>query len=170
MQPRACMLSACTLSTAMFVGTAAMAADLPKEGPFSGQYFAFGTAKATPVGKVRLISVFDENGLTLATGLWDHSTWHCWGSADFTNGAGQGRGNCVSTDPAGDQILGSFEDEKHTPDQKNVRGAYTILMGTGKYVGISGRGMFVEHGNEFRPTAEGSYVSYTTFEGSYKLP
>jgi hypothetical protein len=47
MQQRTSILSAFTLSAAMAVGTAAMAADLPKEGTFSGTYSGFGTAKVT---------------------------------------------------------------------------------------------------------------------------
>ena len=50
MQPRTCILSAFTLSTAMFFGVAAMAADLPKEGTYSGTYSSVGTVKATAVG------------------------------------------------------------------------------------------------------------------------
>jgi hypothetical protein len=38
MQPRTCMRSAFALSAAMFLGTAAMAADLPKEGTYGGSY------------------------------------------------------------------------------------------------------------------------------------
>jgi hypothetical protein len=51
MQRRPSMLSAFTLSTAMFFGTVAMAADLPKEGTFSCTYYGFGTSKATKVGE-----------------------------------------------------------------------------------------------------------------------
>jgi hypothetical protein len=43
-------------------------------------------------------------------------------------------------------------------------------MGTGKYKGISGGWTNVIQGNEFRPTAEGTYPSYVTFQASYKLP
>ena len=56
MQPRTC-LSAFTLSTAMTFGAAAIAADLPKEGTFSGTYAGAGTfLKTYPVGKERSLS------------------------------------------------------------------------------------------------------------------
>jgi hypothetical protein len=144
-----------------------------QEGQYSGTYSAFGTAKATTIGKERLLTVWDENGVGLATkanGFLDHATWHCWGLGDFTNGMGQGHGYCVGTDPAGDQVVGTVADEKHTMDQKNVTGTFTFTMGTGKYAGVTGSGTFVEHGNEFRPTAEGTYPSNTTYQGSYKIP
>jgi hypothetical protein len=67
------MLSAFTLSAAMFFGIVAMAADLPKEGTFSCTYYGFGTSKATKVGEERLLVVFDENGLTLSNGFLDLS-------------------------------------------------------------------------------------------------
>jgi hypothetical protein len=46
-----------------------MAADLPKEGTFSGTYSAVGTTKAIPIGKERILLTFDENGLSEGEGL-----------------------------------------------------------------------------------------------------
>ena len=170
MQPRTCMLSAFTLSTAMAFGAAAMAGDLPKEGTFSGTYSGFGTNKAIQIGKDRLVDAWDQNGLTVGNGLFDHATWHCFGLYDLANGMGQAHGYCVGTDTAGDQVVGTVADEKHTMDQKNVKGTFTFTMGTGKYAGITGSGTFEEHGNDFRATAEGPYASYSTYQGTYKLP
>jgi hypothetical protein len=51
MQSHTCILSAFTLGTAMALGVAALVADLPKEGTFSGSYSSVGTAKAIPIGK-----------------------------------------------------------------------------------------------------------------------
>jgi hypothetical protein len=153
----------------MAFGIAAIAAELPKEGPYNGTYSAYGTFKATPIGKERLLTVWDENGLSLTNGFQDHMTWHCWGLGDFTNGTGQGHGYCVGTDPAGDQLVGAIADEKHRMDQKNVSGTFTFTSGTGKYAGVTGVGTLVEHGNDFGATAQGTYVNYLTFEGSYKL-
>jgi hypothetical protein len=65
------------LSAAMFLGSAAMAADLPKEGTFSFTYFGAGSFKATPVGKERVLLAWDENALSVGNGLFDHMTWHC---------------------------------------------------------------------------------------------
>ena len=62
-------LSAITLGAAMLFGAAATAADLPKEGKVSGSYYSVGTAKATPIGKERLLVALDETGLQLSNGL-----------------------------------------------------------------------------------------------------
>jgi hypothetical protein len=83
---------------------------------------------------------------------------------------GQNQGNCVGIDPAGDQVVFSLGDEKHSPDQKAVNGTFTYTGGSGKYAGISGGGTFVSHSGEFRPAAEGTYLQYVTFQGSYKIP
>jgi hypothetical protein len=171
MRLRTCMLSAFTLSTAMSLGIAAMAADMPKEGTYSGTYSAFGTAKATPIGKERLLLVFDENGLSLSNGFQDHMTWHCWGMGDYTNGVGQDQGYCVATDPAGDQLVQTFVSAKHSLDQKSFGVSVTSSGGTGKYTGISGsEPNDVCHSGEFKPATEGTYLTYCTFQGSYKLP
>jgi hypothetical protein len=141
-----------------------------KEGTFSGTYSAYGTYKATPIGKERGLSTFDDNGLSLTNGFEDHMTWHCWGMGDLTNGAAQNHGYCVGTDPAGDQLVFDFSDEKHALDQKAWKGSATFTTGTGKYAGVSGGIAHVLHGNDFRPAAEGTYFQYATFDGHYKLP
>ena len=169
MQPRTCMLSAFTLSTAMFFGTA-VAADLPKEGTWTATYSAFGMAKATPVGKERLLLTYDDNGLTVGDGLLNHMTWHCWGLGDYTSGTGQDHGNCVGTDPAGDQIAIDWNIGKHPMDQKLVNGSFTLTTGTGKYAGITGSATFADDGNEFKPATDGTYFAHNTNKGSYKLP
>jgi hypothetical protein len=142
-----------------------------KEGTFSGGYYSYGTAKATSVGEERLLVTWDENGLQLTDGFVDHTTLHCWGVEDYTNGSGQGHGYCVGVDPSGDQF--SFNvgpDEKHTPGQKSWKGSSIFTTGTGKYRGIIGGSDYVVHSNEFRPMADGTYVNYVTFQGHYKLP
>jgi hypothetical protein len=71
MQSRTCIMSAFTLSISVAFGAAAMAADLPKEGTFSGTYSAVTTVKAIPIGKERVFLTFDENGLSVGEGLFN---------------------------------------------------------------------------------------------------
>jgi hypothetical protein len=171
MQPRTRLFSAFTLSTAMAFGAAAMAADLPKEGTFSGTYSSAGTYKAHPVGKERVLAVYDENGLTVGNGLLDHMTWHCDVLGDLMNGTVQWNGYCVLTDPAGDQIAANVaSDGKYAADAKSFSGKTTFTTGTGKYVGISGGVTAALHAPEFRTAGEGTYVQYGNLQGSYKLP
>jgi hypothetical protein len=92
MQPHT--LSALTLTSAMVFGVAAMAADLPKEGTFSGAYTGWGTAKATQIGKERLLVSTDQTGVTLTNGFTDHVVWRCWGTNDAVKGMAQWSGYC----------------------------------------------------------------------------
>jgi hypothetical protein len=105
MQLRTCVLSVFILSTAMAFGVAAMATDLPKEGTFSGTYSGFGTFKATPVGKERVVAVWDANAITVGKGIWDHVSWHGSGQDNITSGISHVRGYFVGTDPDGDSIV-----------------------------------------------------------------
>ena len=134
---RACF-SVFTLSAAMAFAAATMAADLPKEGTYSGTYSAFGTAKVTSIGKERvLLTISDENGMSLTNGFGDHVTWHCWGLGDYTNRVGQDSGYCVATDPSGDQFVDNWSDTKHELGGK-VKGTDVFGSGTRKYTGITG--------------------------------
>ena len=156
---------------AMTLGASAMAADLPKEDKFSVMLSGAGAAKVTAIGKERLLIAWDENDLTVGTGIFDHVTWHCFGLYEVMNAMAQAQGYCVVTDPAGDQIVGNIViDGKPAADAKSYSVTGTITTGTGKYAGISGGWTFVVHGPEFRTATEGTYVTYGPLQGSYRLP
>jgi hypothetical protein len=158
------------LATTIIVGLGQPAPGQVQEGTMSGSFAAFGTVKATATGKERLLLALDENGLSVSNGYLDHMTWHCSGLADFINGAGQAQGFCAGQDSAGDQVVFNWESEKYVPDQKVVRGTLNWTGGTGKYAGIRGDGTYVDYSGEFRPLADGTVVSYLTFEGNYRTP
>ena len=99
MQPH--MLYAAVMGAGMLLGSAAVAADPPKEGRYSYTYSGAGSYKATAVGKERLLLAWDENGLSVGNGLFDRMTWHCWGTGDAANGVGHFRGYCVGDRPRG---------------------------------------------------------------------
>jgi hypothetical protein len=155
MQPRTCILSAFTLSTAMFFGIAAMAADLPKEGKYSGTYSSVGTVKATAVGKERVLIAFDEYGLSLGKGITDRMRWHCSGLIDLVSGIGQAHGHCATTDPDGDQIAVNFDADKFSPGANTNSVVAKLTTSTGKYAGISGGHTYIPHPDVFQ-SAEGS--------------
>jgi hypothetical protein len=171
MESRNSLLPAAALMMAALFAYATDAAAQAKEGTWKGTYAAVGTSKATAIGKDRLLLVFDENGLvtTNGGGIFDHTTWHCWGLGDFTNGVGDNHGYCVGTDPTGDQAVLNFASEKHPLDQKITKGSFTLTGGTGKYAGITGTASFTDDGAMFK-TTEGTYVAHNTTEGTYKLP
>lgn len=170
MKSRKSMRSAAALMLAAAIAFSPVVAAQGKEGKWSGTYSAFGTSKAIEIGKDKLLTVFDENGLSVSDGMFDHMTWHCWGLADFTNGMGQGHGYCVGTDTAGDQVALNFESEKHSLTDKSVKGSFTLTTGTGKYAGITGSATYVNDGNMFRPAEKGTYFNHNTNQGTYKLP
>ena len=61
-------------------------------------------------------------------------------------------------------------DPDHTAQDTSWKGSATFISGTGKFAGVTGNVSYVNHGHEFRPLAEGTYVNYVTLDGSYKLP
>ena len=97
-------------------------------------------------------------------------TWHCWGTGEYTNGAGQERGYCAGIDTSGDQIIDIGVVDKHAPDAKTFTGTDTWSGGTGNYAGISGGGKFACHPGDFKPATQGTYFLHCTVEWSYKLP
>ncbi len=170
MQSKIFMLCAVALVLAAALTFGEKASAQAKEGTYSGTYAAFGTFKATKIGKSRLLTVFDENGLSTANGMFDRTTWHCWGLGDFTDRVGRNRGYCVGTDPAGDEVVLRIVSEKMSLDEKRQKGSLTLSGGTGKYAGITGIGTYVDDGNMFRPSRKGTYVVHAAFEGKYQLP
>ena len=122
------MLSAFTLSTGMVCATAAIAADLPKQGTFSGTYFASGTYKLTSIGKERYLSAWDENGLSIGNGFLDHLTWHCWGLYDAEKGMAQSQGYCVGLIPTEIRSLAMLGPTAGTPQTRKAPGAWLRLQ------------------------------------------
>jgi hypothetical protein len=170
MQQATCILAGFTLITAVALSATTMAADLPKEGTFSGITANTGTYKAYPVGKERVLITWDENSLTVGKGFFDRMTWHCFGLSDIVSGMQQGQGRCIGTDPAGDQIALEADVKPHAADAKTYEATTTFTTGTGKYAGISGGATLVLHGPEFRTATEGTSVQYGEIQAKYKLP
>jgi hypothetical protein len=111
-----------------------------------------------------------RNGLQLTDGFLDHTTLHCWGLEDYTNGSGQGHGYCVGVDPAGDQF--SFNlgpDEKHAPKELG-RARPRSPPEPGNFAGsLVVQSMWFTAMNSGQ-WPRGTYVNYVTFQGHYKLP
>jgi hypothetical protein len=170
MQSRTRIMSAFTLSISMALGAGAMAADLQKEGTFSGTYSAVGTVKAIPIGKERVLLTFDENGLSVGERLLNHRTWYCWGLGNSSNGMGLAHGYCVGTDPTGDQVAINFADEKQSLEQKIVPGSFKLTTGTWKYAGITGSATYEGDESALRSPEGAPNFDHNTHHGSYKLP
>ncbi len=171
MQQRRCILAGCALITVTSFGAAAMAADLPREGTFSGTYAGGGTFRTYPVGKERVLGTFEANSFTIGKGFLDHMTWHCVGTMSIITGAGHFNGYCVVTDPTGDQIVADIASDGIYPtNSKSIPAKGAFTTGTGKYARISGTLTNLLHDPEFRAAEEGILTLYGDFQANYKLP
>jgi hypothetical protein len=103
------------------------------------------------------------------TGLYDRMTLHCWGIYENVKGKPKNSGYCVGTDVDGDQVAGNFSSE-FAADAKTNNGTFTIMGGTGKYVGITGSNTYVADTSEFRTGSDRTYAGFSVFQGTYKLP
>jgi hypothetical protein len=157
-----------TMGVIFGFAVSAMAADLAKEGAYTGTYSAIGTYKTIKIGD-RSLTTADEMGVQVTNGVADHMTFHCWGTSETANGESIDSGYCVASDPSGDLIEGKYANDKHKQGQP-FKGSFSMVAGTGKFSGISGTCPNEHHGSEFRPVVEGTYVSYVTFDCHYKLP
>jgi hypothetical protein len=117
-----------------------------------------------------VLVTWDENGLNVGNGFFDHMTFHCFGLVDNASGMEQAQGYCVETDPAGDQIVLHVVTDKHVTSAKSYGVTGTFTAGTGKYTGISGGWTADAHGPQFKTAAEGTYVQYAEVQANYKLP
>jgi hypothetical protein len=158
----------------MLAAALAFAPGMPaqaKEGTANSTYAGFGTFKGTQIGKDRLLTAFDHNTLAVSSNpMFDHLTYHCWGSGDYTNNVGVAQGHCVVTDPAGDQFATTFVSEKYSLEQKSNNGSFTFIMGTGKFAGITGTGSFSYDGNMFKSPTQGTFFTHGTLQYNYQLP
>jgi hypothetical protein len=168
MQARTTLLSAAALGFALLVGPA-RAADLPKEGTFTATFSAAGTYKATPLGEERWFGSWEEYGLSVGSGLLDHTRGHCWGVTEGMKTIATSRGYCLGTDPAGDQVALEVATDGKVDFSQPIPVIDTFTAGTGKYAGISGGWSAIAHSPEFK-APEGRYVQYGPIKGSYKLP
>jgi len=136
MRKRTCMVSVFTLSTAMFFGSAAMAADMPKEGTDSfTNTWILTPSSPLKVGD-RTLGTFELNGIHRndnREAMMTNMGLRCLGIYEIVGtGPEQEHGACTFTDQDGDQIMGTF-------DRKTESGGIGALVaGTGKFTGISG--------------------------------
>jgi hypothetical protein len=165
------MRNSMALCAVVLFAAPALAGELPKEGKVSATYNAVGSWKPITAGKNLAAWIWDETGFSNGeTGtLFDHLTWQCMGVGALANSEMTNKGNCVATDPSGDQIFIDVVGDPNAVDAKAISGKATLIDGTGKYAGISGGYVYVLHGPEFKLAAEHTYVQYGNGEGNYKF-
>ncbi len=72
--------------------------------------------------------------------LLEGMTMRCFGATTILMGRPTGTGNCVLTDPEGDQILQAWTVDDISPGA--AFGTWHFIGGSGKHEGISGRGHY----------------------------
>jgi hypothetical protein len=157
------------LGIILLPGAEVKAADLSKEGTYTDSFYGFGSFKGYAIGKNRSLSGFEEDGLHLGNGLFDHMTSHCFGTNDRVDDMREVRANCIHTDLDGDQIVTDNRSDKYPRDAKTTNGVGVMTTGTGKYTGITGTIKYTCR-SDFKAPTDGTFFVTCANEGNYKLP
>jgi len=153
--------------------TAATAGDLPREGTWHGT--AAGEGKWTmnmigTDGNTGLI-VFDQTSTVEGDG--PKATEHCFGVLELAKRIINPHGYCIAVDADGDQIVSKDANEDRPGFQDQAPRHSDIVMGTGKYAGITGKSAATcVFGGSFPSTGSSptSYQYRCKVETTYKLP
>jgi len=125
-----------------------------------GQTEQFFEALSAKLMVVRSGSTLDRvEGLegTLLEGM----TMRCFGATTILMGRPDGTGNCVLTDPDGDQVLQAWKVDDIGPSV--AFGTWYFIGGSGKHEGISGRGHFSQITDTISGSREVSISGVTTW-------
>jgi len=99
--------------------------------------------------------------------------WRCMGDLGAFAEKVRATGMCVATDLGGDQIVGDFVASPVPMSDKERRGKFEFVGGTGKYVGITGEFTYINYPYEMpypELAAANHYAAHNTYQGTYKLP
>jgi hypothetical protein len=101
-------------------------------------YYTVISRKVLDIGENRQQYILDYAGITRndeGKNMFNNMTVHCVGSAYVDRNARKGSGACKEADGDGDEIFTTYSfDTANTP-----AGAHTLIGGTGKYKGITGK-------------------------------
>ena len=150
-------------------------AQMAKEGSLTGMTFYSGTMKVIAMEKERAQVNYEVTGISRGqdeqSPLYNTSI-HCLGSLHAIKGPYENdSGFCVFARTDGDQIFMTYEAKGRmgvTDGSVSGKGTWRLVGGTGKCAGIDGSGVFERHG--LRAAAPGTFNSFTTSKGTYKLP
>jgi hypothetical protein len=140
MQSRTSILSAFTLSTSMAFGVAAIAAELPKEGTDThANTWVVPSSDTIKLGD-RSYTTFELAGVSRNESggtMFNNMVLRCLGAYEVIGSEAQySSADCTYTDKDGDQI---FERVLTTCPCKANEGEATLVGGSGKFAGISGK-------------------------------
>ncbi len=156
---------ACALAfAAACLSLPATAADLPKSGTYSGHYGWTFNGQVQELGPDRTVYagvlpgvMFNDEG----KGFMHKARVDCTLFNDVNKGQANAKGTCVVTDADGDKIFVEWHCAGAMPA---CPGEETLVGGTGKYTGITGKQTF--QGNFIGNTGAG----WSDWKGEYKLP
>lgn len=94
---------------------------------------------------------------------WADASITYWGTADLLNGNGSQGGHWVNHHSEGDQDWGTFE------GQVTTSGGQTVIEGTWKYTGGTGRFQNIRGGGTYKGQLPSPDQIENTWEGEYEL-
>ncbi|MGC2199023.1 MAG: hypothetical protein WA633_02580 [Stellaceae bacterium] len=167
MKLRVCLMSA---AVGGIVASAAIPAELPKEGAFDAKVILTGRPlQSNSVGKKAGEAEFGAwsgDGPESVSIPFPSIRVHVLTLYQYMNGMIESHGYVIDTDSDGDQIVWKSASEPRPPNVPTEPGTNQAIFGTGKYAGISGTNKYIcEHSQ----SASGDTVSCRG-QITYKLP
>jgi len=158
-----------TLSLLAIAGPVA-GEEMARDGSGSSKTYLTGTFDVLPMGKERVQMNYVAYGVVVSDtkkGLTHLATGNFVGGMLAVKGVYENDSGLMSfTRPDGDQIFATYKCSGTLG--KSGKGTYTIVGGTGKFVGITGKGEFTRH--SLRAPAKGVFASFSVAKSSWKLP
>ena len=144
-------------------------AEMAKEGLLSGKTTYSVHYTMLPMGEERAQVNYEGYGVSesqTGEGLLHNASVHVVGGLQAIKGAYENDSGLVCyTRPDGDQIFTTYKCAGQVG--KTGKGTFTIVGGTGKFVGVQGEGEFTRI--MLRPAAKGVGASYAISKGSWKI-
>ena len=102
-------------------------------------------SEITPIDKghvlINIASTYKVFEVNDPSNPFKDMTGKCWGAFEIKAQSASGSGNCAFTDASGDKNYNYWTANGLAPDGA-VLGTWTLIAGTGKYLGASGGGGF----------------------------
>jgi hypothetical protein len=132
-----------TLTTALALGSPAIAADLPQSGSFKLHSGWKSVGEVVQVGDNHVFGTGNFWGVTFndaGSGSLDKGAVVCPYTLELMNGSGPVQGSCAWGENSGDEIFSSYTGKIAASGA--LDGVIKITGGTGKFKGIQGQGAF----------------------------
>ncbi|HTR14239.1 MAG TPA: hypothetical protein VMI72_13555 [Roseiarcus sp.] len=169
MKTDVCLLSAAVGAAGVIIASAAIPAELPREGAFDAAVILKGRPlQSNAVGKTSEaeFGAWEGGGPWSVTGPFPPIREHVLALYQIMNGMIESHSYNIDTDSDGDQIVWKGGPEPRLRSVPTEHGTLQAIYGTGKYAGISGTNKYI---CEHTQSASGETVSCRG-QITYKLP